>query len=164
MTQKDLLQNEVIEEIFRERGTYYLSKEKDRDFWLLNTPAFLFDPKLKLNIHNTNFFLTKKKDIVFNNLEDNFEYYSCIISTNKDFINWIELRTGYFENLDEKININNEEYFFSNGLKGTLPLNYMYKNYSALFNFPYYLHPDFYILKTKKFTELYSKFIKKQLI
>lgn len=35
MSQKDFLENQVIEEILRERANYYTSKDKIKDFWIL---------------------------------------------------------------------------------------------------------------------------------
>ena len=45
MSQIDMLENQVLEEILRERANYYLSKNKNIDFWLLN--KFFFDSKKK---------------------------------------------------------------------------------------------------------------------
>ena len=42
MSQKALLENQVIEEILRERATYYSLTKKNNDFWLLISPKFIF--------------------------------------------------------------------------------------------------------------------------
>ena len=41
MSQKDMLQNQVLEEILRERATYYISKKKTLDFWITISADFL---------------------------------------------------------------------------------------------------------------------------
>jgi len=41
MSQIDMLENQVLEEILRERANYYFSKNKNIDFWLLISPNFL---------------------------------------------------------------------------------------------------------------------------
>ena len=43
MSQKDMLQNQVLEEILRERATYYISKKRTLDFWITISSDFLED-------------------------------------------------------------------------------------------------------------------------
>lgn len=40
MSQKDLLQNQVIEEILREKASHYNARKKNPDFWILINPFF----------------------------------------------------------------------------------------------------------------------------
>ena len=47
MSQKSLLENQVVEEILRERANYYISKKKPLDFWITISPNFLADSIIK---------------------------------------------------------------------------------------------------------------------
>ena len=55
MSQKDFFENQVIEEILRERTNYYLAKNKIKDFWLLVSPDFVLSTDLIDKIKSTNF-------------------------------------------------------------------------------------------------------------
>ena len=90
--QNDFLKNQVIEELLRERSSYYVNKNLSNDFWILLNPNFLKNNDILEKFSKTNYF---KKF----NLEKIF--YVVIVSPNIEFINWIKLRLGYFENLDE---------------------------------------------------------------
>ncbi len=81
MLQTEMLQNQVIEELLRERSYYYNSNSKNPDFWLIVSPND--SKKLKL--------LSKDS---FDLIE--FPFLSTIITTNYDFYQWIKLRLGYF--------------------------------------------------------------------
>ena len=56
MSQKDFFENQVIEEILRERTNYYLAKNKIKDFWLLVSPYFVLSTYLIDKIKSTNFY------------------------------------------------------------------------------------------------------------
>jgi hypothetical protein len=47
MSQKDFLQNQVIEEILREKSSYYMVQNKVPDYWILISPKFLSENNLK---------------------------------------------------------------------------------------------------------------------
>ena len=63
MSQIDMLENQVLEEILRERAAYYYSKDKSIDFWLSISPSFLEDNYLNEKIKETNFYTQQKKNI-----------------------------------------------------------------------------------------------------
>ena len=133
MSQKDFFENQVIEEILRERTNYYLNKNKIKDFWLLISPDFVLNTDLKTKLKTTNFYQQQKK--IITNESSTFPFYVSLISTNLEFIKWIKLRLGYFEHLDESIDKN----FKSDGVQGYLnPIN---KN-NILNCKPNLLHPD----------------------
>lgn len=120
MSQKDMLQNQIIEEILRERANYQLSKKKTLDFWVLIAPKFLTSTIMKEKISATNFFQQHKSEI-YDSKENSF--YSCLVSLDKDFIKWIQLRLGYFENIEIKnLNIS---YCVSNGFFGEVNSNFL---------------------------------------
>ena len=102
MTQEDLLNSSVTEELLRERSTHYINKNKPIDFWLIDRPLFAFTNKIKTNIKKTNFFSNKN---LFNakELSDNLDFClsscSAIISTNYEYLKWLQLRVGYFEEI-----------------------------------------------------------------
>jgi len=43
MTQKSLFANQVIEEILREKSNYYTAEVRQKDFWILTSPKFIFE-------------------------------------------------------------------------------------------------------------------------
>ena len=95
--QNDFLKNQVIEELLRERSSYYVNKNLSNDFWILLNPDFLKNNNILENFSKSNYF---KKF----NLEKIF--YVVIISPNIEFINWMKLRLGYCEDLNNLINGN----------------------------------------------------------
>jgi hypothetical protein len=109
MSQEEMFKNEVIEEILRERTNYYISKNKIIDFWLTLCPNFLNIEE----IENTNFF--KKEKLKKKSIDDKF-FYSLLISSNKEFINWVQLRIGFFEKIGKMNEMN--DIFKSNGIYG----------------------------------------------
>ena len=95
--QNDFLKNQVIEELLRERSSYYVNKNLSNDFWILLNPDFLKNNNILEKFSKSNYF---KKF----NLEKIF--YVVIISPNIEFINWMKLRLGYCEDLNNLINGN----------------------------------------------------------
>jgi hypothetical protein len=75
-----------------------IDKNQLNDFWILINPNFLKDSNISNKIKNTNYL---KK------INNNNNFYSVLISTNIEFIKWIKLRIGYFENIDEPLNNEN---------------------------------------------------------
>ena len=56
-SQIDLLKSEAIEELLRERTTYYWSKDqKDRDFWLVISPKFINSVEISTKIKESQFY------------------------------------------------------------------------------------------------------------
>ena len=107
MSQQDLLQNQVIEELLRERSNYYISQNKNPDFWILTSPKYIENKIIKNKIINSNFYKKHINKINLSNLSLNKDFFACLISTNEDFIDWFKLRIGDFENLNENINKQN---------------------------------------------------------
>ena len=107
MSQQDFLYNQVIEELLREKSNYYISQKKDRDFWILTSPEVIKDEKINNKIKNSAFYKKNQKLI---NLTENSgqEFYTALVSTNMDFIDWFKLRIGDFEELNN--NVNKENY------------------------------------------------------
>lgn len=115
MTQQDLLENEVFEEIFRERTNFYLAQKKKIDFWILMNPKFLNDLNLNQKINLTLFYAIQKKKIDNNNNK----FFGTIVSNNKEFINWLQLRYGYFEPLEKNQIISLPQNCTVNGIVGS---------------------------------------------
>ena len=102
MSQQDILLNQVFEEIFRERTSYYTAQKKIIDFWLLVSPRFIEEQKLSIKIKKTRFFVDKKdKILVTCPSGESKEFYAVIISTDEDYIRWLKLRLGYFEEIED---------------------------------------------------------------
>lgn len=149
MSQIDMLENQVLEEILRERAAYYYSKNRTIDFWVSISPSFLDDYILNKKIKETNFYTQQNKNI-YSGFKK--EFYSCIISTDKEFITWLQLRLGYFENINESI----EKIYVSDGIFGFIDVNNNIKdNISPLKSKINQLNPEIIIKKYKKILELY---------
>ncbi len=108
-----LVKNNAIEEILRERAHYYLSENKMRDFWLIENPEFLYTKDFMEKIKSTQFYNSSKKLSQLN------QFYA-IVSSDKSFINWLALRIGYFENLSQKQGQIKAKNYASTGLSGQL--------------------------------------------
>lgn len=93
LSQYDLLKNNVIEELLRERTEYYKSQNKVIDFWVFLNPTFLNVPFINSSITSSEFYSNLYNRINF----DNKSYLAVIISTNKEYINWLKLRLGGFD-------------------------------------------------------------------
>ena len=153
MSQIDMLQNQVLEEILREKANYYFSKNKSLDFWISISPKFIDESNLKEDIKVSNFYKQHYSEIVSKNKN---EFYSALISLDKDFINWIKLRLGYFENQKNLKSENIGSNFISDGIYGEINYNSgVSLNYSKDF-----IHPYFYVSKYEKSLNLYYSVIK----
>lgn len=93
LSQYDLLKNNVIEELLRERTEYYKSQNKVIDFWIFLNPIFLNVPFINSSITSKDFYSNSYNRINFNNND----YLAVILSTNKEYINWLKLRLGGFD-------------------------------------------------------------------
>lgn len=159
MSQKDLLQNQVIEEILREKASYYNTRKKNPDFWLLISPLFLKNKNLLEKIRNTKFYFQQKDKIKcsFFDAENTSEFYASLISTDEEFMRWIKLRLGYFENINEATKNNYNASYVSDGVYGSIngetTKNILASNAS-------YLHPDILIQKYKNSLEQYFVTVK----
>ena len=150
MSQIDMLENQVLEEILRERANYYLSKNKNIDFWLLISPTFLKVNNLLDKIKQTNFYKQQKIRITSDNEQN---YYSAIVSLDKEFISWLQLRLGYFETINSEINEN----FVSDGIFGFFDyINEKNNLVSPLKDEVNQINPLILMKKYKKTLQLYS--------
>ena len=127
--QKDFFENQTIEELLREKATYYNSKNCIIDFWILVQPNFLKNNLLQNNIKGTNY-------IKNNKYSDG--YYVVLKSTNLEFIKWMKLRLGYFEELFSK---NFDDKLISNGVYTDSITLKNYKVFSNLRSNRYSLSP-----------------------
>ena len=76
-SQKFLLEDEPMEEVFRERYRDYEEKNREIDFWVIKQPAFLEAPEMA--------------EIKAKCPQPSV----AIVSTNKQFITWLKLRLEY---------------------------------------------------------------------
>lgn len=156
MSQQALLNNEVIEEIVRERATYYQINKKPTDFWILISPNFIYESKMLEKIRKSNYYNKEKNQICSNNLNGHsstdFEFFATLVSCDIEFIKWFKLRLGDFENI-ESLNQNISS-FNSNGLYGEIKINSSKEN-SILASNNNYLHPSILINRYTKSLELY---------
>ena len=100
--QNDFFENQIIEELLRERANYYVNKNKLNNFWILLNPAFLKQEDFLKQLKFTQFFQSKtsKNKDKDNILENNFV---SLVSTDIEFIKWIKLRLGFFEELNSPL-------------------------------------------------------------
>jgi hypothetical protein len=75
-TKDFLFREEPLEEVLRERASYYQSQQKSNDFWIVPNPEFI-------NNYSEEF----KKF-----LQPSSESIVSVVSTDKDFIYWLKLR------------------------------------------------------------------------
>jgi hypothetical protein len=154
MSQQTLLNNEIIEEILRERATYYQLNKKATDFWILISPYFIYKNEILEKIRKSNYYFKEKNNICSRDLNsfysNNFEFFGTIISSDIEFIKWFKLRLGDFENI-ENLNKNS---FNSNGLYGKINIKNNEK-ISILTSNNNYLHPSILIKRYTKSLELY---------
>jgi hypothetical protein len=149
MTQQDFLKNQVIEEIIRERTNFYINRKDCLNFWILMSPLFLESTKLIEKIKKTNFYFQKKDD--FENGKN--RYSSVIISNSYEYICWLKLRLGYFENLDEDLIINKG--FRSDGLIGSIESNELDSSISLFDTVLNNIHPNILVNNYKKALDSY---------
>jgi hypothetical protein len=76
-SQKFLIEEEPLHEVFEERQRYYRENQKEIDFWLVKQPAFLEAPEMA----------ELKKSCP--------QPCVAVISTNQQFITWLKLRLEY---------------------------------------------------------------------
>jgi hypothetical protein len=142
MSQKDFLQNQVIEEILREKSSYYMVQNKTPDYWILISPKFLSENNLKEKIKNTRFYKNQKNKIIFkSNDSSEIEFYASLVSSDKEFMNWIKLRLGYFEEIGEFQNEKENNSYVSDGICGTYSSTMKVEN-SFLLDNVNFVHPD----------------------
>ena len=119
MSQKDLLQNQVIEEILREKSSYYAMQNKIPDYWILISPNFITKQGFNSKIRKTRFFKNQSSKIVFNqNEKKEVEFYGSLVSLDKEFMNWVKLRLGYFEDLNSFEDQDSASSYVSDGVYG----------------------------------------------
>lgn len=150
LSQKDIVENQVLEEILRERTSYYISKNKMKDFWTLMSPKFIQNLKLDKKIVETNFYSQKKEEI---STSTNQKFYASLISLDKDFINWIQLRLGYFENINQHVDSKLKSKYVSDGIMGQFLLGDL-NNHSPLDYNENLIHPDLILKKYKSVLNL----------
>jgi hypothetical protein len=157
MSQKDFLQNQVLEEILREKASYYNTRKKNLDYWVLVSPKFLFSNEIHNKIKKTIFYKQKINNILVKNSESeekNYEFYISLISVDKQFMEWIKLRLGYFEDINTSDEIISNLNYSSDGICGKLVINSNTKENILLSN-KNFLHPDILINRFKKSLEKY---------
>eukprot|EP01035_Chromulina_nebulosa_P024495 gene24495-31897_t len=135
MSQQEMLENSIVEEILRERSAAYIVRSKPQDFWISISPSFLVE--FQKEIMKSRFFLQKKDEL----MSGDQLFTSVLFTTNKDFFNWFKLRYGDFEKI-ELINPNRQgqsDGFYGELNSESLPiLEGTWKSRNDL------LHPDLY--------------------
>jgi hypothetical protein len=144
MSQKDLLQNQVIEEILREKSSYYLAQGKTPDYWILISPTFLNDFEISVKLKKTKFFQNQQnKIIVKSNQNEDLEFYAALVSLDEEFMNWVKLRLGYFEDLYEPKGNSYLDSYVSDGVFGKFTIQEPISKIGTILNSnSSFVHPD----------------------
>ena len=111
--QNDFFKNQVIEELLRERANYYVSKNKEQDFWILLNPKILKTTNILEKIKKTQYWKNNKKL----KGDKDLTKYVFLTSTDIEFVKWIKLRIGYFEEIENpllKYDLNSNGIYLSN--------------------------------------------------
>ena len=95
-SQFDLVDKEVLEELFRERITRAKEKQIPLDFWLILNPKCLYYKPYLKEIKDTFYYVQNRKSIEFKNND----YFCLFITNNPQYSTWLKLRIGYFEKKD----------------------------------------------------------------
>ena len=147
MSQQDLLQNEVIEELLREKSYYYISQNQNPDLWIVVSPDFLNNKEIKEKLHKSSFYKQYKHKILVSDKNINSEFYCCVVSSNEDYLGWLKLRIGDFEEIN---NLRENDKYKVNGLYGiTENGNILKSNFNKI-------HPELMKIKFTNFlTSIY---------
>lgn len=114
LSHTEFLAENGLEEVLRERANYYKNQKRQKNFWILLSPKFIENKNIQQRIEKTNFYKRLK--------EKNLQF-TAIISMNYEFIKWIELRMGYFENISiNDSNLETNARLFPYGLSGEIKL------------------------------------------
>ena len=111
--QNDFFKNQVLEELLRERANYYVSKNKEQDFWILLNPKILKTTNILEKIKKTQYWKNNKKL----KGDKDLTKYVFLTSTDVEFVKWIKLRIGYFEEIENpllKYDLNSNGIYLSN--------------------------------------------------
>ena len=82
-----------------------------------------------------------------------FQKAASLISLDKEFINWIQLRLGYFENLDKTVDSKFQREYVSDGIAGEFLLSDL-KNTSPLDYNANLINPDLILKRYKSVLNL----------
>lgn len=97
MSQKQMFQNDVVEEILRERTDFYITNNKEIDFWIVTSPSLFYKENFQKRLKRTKFYNQSLNEIQDQKGNNSF---AVLITTDRSFANWIQLRLGYFESWD----------------------------------------------------------------
>jgi hypothetical protein len=144
MSQKDILLDQVLEEILREKTSYYLIRDITPDFWILVSPTFIKEQKLNSKIRTTKFFQDQKDKIVVEwPTGGSQEFYVALVSLEEDFMNWMKLRLGYFEEIEAYRESTDFPSYVSDGICGSFLIDESQEQSVSILNSnPSHLHPD----------------------
>ena len=111
--QQNLIKNIVIEEFLREKSNYFISERKNTNFWIISFPTFLKNDFFKNKLEKSIFYQLIQNKIFKNNQEYSF----FILTFNKDFFLWIQLRIGEFKYIQNKKVILSQNFYKFKSLK-----------------------------------------------
>jgi stalled ribosome alternative rescue factor ArfA len=152
MSQVEMFKKSVLEELLRERSNYYNSKSIPIDFWITIHPDFLKENSIQSLLDSSNF----KKRLEKNKIDckNEKEAYSCFITSNKEFFDWIKLRLGFFEKEQQIF----PEYFYSDGIEGELEYSENLSSIKKIFlSNKYFLDKNIKINRENLINKTYQK-------
>ena len=114
------------------------------------SPKFIKELKLDEKIVTTNFYKQNREQITSST---DYEFYSSLVSVDKEFINWIHLRLGYFEDLGKISNLKENSNYVSDGVCGNFSLSEIASS-SILDSNKTLINPDLILNKYKTILNL----------
>ena len=92
----------------------------------------------------TKFFQNQKsKIIVKSNQNEDLEFYAALVSLDEEFMNWVKLRLGYFEDLFESKESSTLDSYVSDGVFGNFLIEEsIVKTKNVLASKSSFVHPD----------------------
>jgi hypothetical protein len=114
------------------------------------SPTFINYLELGQKITQTNFYNQQKDEILSGG---DREFYGSIVSLDRDFINWIKLRLGYFEDILQNEDPEFKNSFVSDGISGSF--SSVSSNISPLKYNGKMINPDVILQKYKSVLSLY---------
>jgi hypothetical protein len=124
MSQREILLGQVIEEILREKTNRHVTLGVSPDFWLLVSPFFIGEEKLDAKIRTSKFYQDKKDSVIVEWAGGGYqEFYAALVTPDENYMNWIKLRLGYFEDIEASRDSLASTSYTSDGVCGTLMIS-----------------------------------------
>jgi hypothetical protein len=123
MRGENLIRNQVLEEILRERANHRIANNEPLDAWIAHEEyeqefgRILIDAYVDIDqVLGTKYYSQNKAEI--EKLDNPKTHFSYLYSSSIKFITWIRLRLGYFEDVNKSLDDKPSGEYISDGLYG----------------------------------------------